>query len=249
MVKWTNPDNVENFTQYYLYLLFSYHGRIGRWDFISGFFAYVGLILISSFSLFICILINEFLDDDIFWLFFIMSIFFGIICFFPMIYLPLKRLKDIGWGEDARAVILFVSYACTIFFGMGPLLLLIGCFFTSEQIYGNPNGKRCTIYEDLSNERERLVNAAKSCLRQNNFEGAILNYEELGAKALVITVKKRHISHNSDLLHSQVTRMIGKGVLCEDLIKTHNDLTHSVNNYLGLAPSEFKKGPKNEQSP
>ena len=81
------------------------------------------------------------------------------------------------------------------------------------------------------------------------YEEAILNYEKLGAKALVLKVKKRHISHNSDLLQSQVTRMVDKGVLCEDLIKIYNDLTSSVNNYLGLAPSEFKKGPKNEQPP
>lgn len=247
MFKWRNPQKVENYKEYYLYLLFSSRGRIGRWDFVSGLFAYFCVLLISFSSLFLSTVMM--LEFGFFWIHILIISFFGIIMFIPLMFLPLKRLKDLGWGEDGRVLILLFAYAGTILIGMGPLLLLIVCVFASEQGFGNPNGKRCTIYEDLANARERLVNAAKSCLRKNNFEGAILNYEELGSKALVLKVKKRHISHNSNLLYSQITRMVDKGVLCEDLIKAHNDLTHSVNNYLGLAPSEFKKGPKNEQSP
>ena len=60
----------------------------------------------------------------------------------------------------------------------------------------------------------------------------------------MIRTKQTHISHKFDLLHTQISRMVDKEVLCEDLVKMTNGLTTSVNNYLGFKPEEAGKSEK-----
>ena len=240
MFEWTNPKKVENFTQYYLYLLFSYNGRIGPGDFARGFFfGYFSLLLFSILSLFIVGWIS--FGFSLYWVWFLVGLLMFTLNIMALAFLPLKRLKDLGWGEDARVLILFFAYIGTIFFGLGPLFLLLTCLFGVEQRLGNPNGNPCTIYEDINNRREYLLGEGSLCLKRKDFEGAIRNYEKLGDKKLVFRTKKNHVSHKFDLLHTQITRMVDKEVLCEDLVKMTNDLTNSVNNYLGFKPEEAGK--------
>ena len=245
MFEWTNPKKVSNFTQYYLYLLFSYNGRIGPGDFARGFFfGYSSLLLLSFFILAFFLFILGSLVDIGFLLWISLVLFTIMLNILPLAFLPLKRLKDLGWGEDGRALIIFFSYIGTILFGLGPMFLLFICLFGREQRIGNPNGGPCTIFEDLINRREYLLGEGSLCLKRKDFKGAIRNYEKLGDKKLVIRTKQTHISHKFDLLHTQISRMVDKEVLCEDLVKMTNGLTTSVNNYLGFKPEEAGKSEK-----
>ena len=243
MFEWTEPKAVKTYTQYYLYLLFSYQGRIGRADFARGFFlGYLGLGLILYISILALMLvfINIF-GEDIFWIAFLLgllALIFGVI---PPLFLIQKRLKDMGFGEDTRALIIFGAFIGTIAWLLGPIILILMCLAMQEQNYANPYGKKCTLYEDLERRKEKLVDAAKSCLGRNDFEGAIQYYTKLGDNGLVQKTKKAHISHNYDLLYSQVSRMYAKGVLCEDLANSTDDLSSLVNSYLGIKPQEFSK--------
>ncbi|HJM17413.1 MAG TPA: hypothetical protein QGI59_02790 [Candidatus Poseidoniia archaeon] len=247
MFEWTNPKKVSNFTQYYLYLLFSYNGRIGPGDFARGFFfGYSSLLLLSFFILLIFGLIIDLLGMRWFLLWIIVVLFIIMLNILPLAFLPLKRLKDLGWGEDGRALIIFFSYIGTILFGLGPMFLLFICLFGREQRIGNPNGGPCTIFEDLINRREYLLGEGSLCLKRKDFKGAIRNYEKLGDKKLVIRTKQTHISYKFDLLHTQITRMVDKEVLCEDLLKMTNKMSISVNTYLGFKSSESKAGLENE---
>jgi len=245
MFEWTNPKKVSNHSQYYLYLLFSYNGRIGPGDFARGFFfGYSSLLLLSFFILAFFLFILGSLVDIGFLLWISLVLFTIMLNILPLAFLPLKRLKDLGWGEDGRALIIFFSYIGTILFGLGPMFLLFICLFGREQRIGNPNGGPCTIFEDLINRREYLLGEGSLCLKRKDFKGAIRNYEKLGDKKLVIRTKQTHISHKFDLLHTQISRMVDKEVLCEDLVKMTNGLTTSVNNYLGFKPEEAGKSEK-----
>ena len=245
MFEWTNPEKVKNFTQYYLYLLFSYNGRIGPGDFARGFFfGYIGLFCVSFFLsiLYIAFLGNIFAGSFFVW--FSGTLTLMLINILPLLFLPLKRLKDIGWGEDGRALIIFFCYCGTLLFFIGPLILIVACLFGVEQKVGNPNGKRCTIHQDLNARIEKLLSEGSAFLKIKDFEGAIRAYEKLGDKKLVSQTKKNHVSHKFDLLHTQISRMVDKEVLCEDLVKMTNGLTTSVNNYLGFKPEEAGKPEK-----
>jgi len=245
MFEWTNPKKVSNHSQYYLYLLFSYNGRIGPGDFARGFFfGYSSLLLLSFFILAFFLFILGSLVDIGYLLLISLVLFTIMLNILPLAFLPLKRLKDLGWGEDGRALIIFFSYIGTILFGLGPMFLLFICLFGREQRIGNPNGGPCTIFEDLINRREYLLGEGSLCLKRKDFKGAIRNYEKLGDKKLVIRTKQTHISHKFDLLHTQISRMVDKEVLCEDLVKMTNGLTTSVNNYLGFKPEEAGKSEK-----
>ena len=236
MFEWTNPKKVENITQYYLYLLFSYNGRIGPGDFARGFFFGYFTLLLTSFLLPMFLLQLDLIG------FFLVTA--GIMLFLNVLaltFLPLKRLKDMGWGEDGRALVITFSYLGIMFFGLGPILLFIGCFFAPGQEVGNSNGKVCTIYEDIKKRRESLINKGNTLLKHKDFEGAINAYELLGDKKLVSRTKKRHVSYQFDILHTQITRMVEKEVLCEDLINITNNLKNPVNNYLGFTSSEAGK--------
>ena len=244
MFEWTNPKKVSNFTQYYLYLLFSYNGRIGPGDFARGFFfGYSSLLLLSFFILAFFLFILGSLVDIGFLLWISLVLFTIMLNILPLAFLPLKRLKDLGWGEDGRALIIFFSYIGTILFGLGPIFLFLTCLFAPAK-FDNPNGGPCTIFEDLINRREYLLGEGSLCLKRKDFKGAIRNYEKLGDKKLVIRTKQTHISHKFDLLHTQISRMVDKEVLCEDLVKMTNGLTTSVNNYLGFKPEEAGKSEK-----
>jgi len=240
MFEWTDPREVKNYTQYYLYLLFSYQGRIGKADFARGFFlGYPGLVLILYISIFALMFVfTNIFGEDIFWIALLLGLLALIFSVFPPLFLIQKRLKDMGFGEDARALIIFGAFIGTIAWLLGPITLILMCLAMQEQKFGNPYGKECTVYEDLKRRRENLVNAAESCLGRNDFEGAIQNYTELGDNGLVKRTKKAHISHNYDLLYSQISRMNGKGVLCEDLVNSTSDLSSLVNSYLGIKPQE-----------
>ena len=242
MFEWTDPREVKNYTQYYLYLLFSYQGRIGRADFARGlFFGYFPLIIITVIGLILSI---EFIFRNItsllgfVFLVVLMAVIIGFLVLTPPLALIQKRLKDIGFSSDTRALIIVGALIGTIAWLLGPILLIFICLASTEQKFGNPYGKECTVYEDLKRRRENLVNAAESCLGRNDFEGAIQNYTELGDNGLVKRTKKAHISHNYDLLYSQISRMNGKGVLCEDLVNSTSDLSSLVNSYLGIKPQE-----------
>ena len=236
MFEWTNPKKVENITQYYLYLLFSYNGRIGPGDFARGFFFGYFPLLLTSFLLssFLAILGGLFFPFAVLVVMLSLSVL-------ALTFLPLKRLKDMGWGEDGRALIIIFSYLGIIVFGLGPILLFIVCFFAPGQEAGNSNGKVCTIYEDIKNRRESLLNKGNTLLKRKDFEGAIHAYEQLGDKKLVSRTKQFHVSYKFDLLHTQITRMVDKEVLCEDLINITNNLKNPVNNYLGFTSSEAGK--------
>tara|TARA_B100001123_G_scaffold170447_1_gene196064 strand:+ start:1161 stop:1949 length:789 start_codon:yes stop_codon:yes gene_type:complete len=243
MFEWRNPNKVETYTQYYLYLLFSYNGRIGRQDFARGFFfGQIPLLFFSWFgTLILLLLIPQWNDNDaVFMCFVVWTIFIVIVNIIPFVFLPTKRLMDMGYGEDARAGIIIVCYLFIIVFGLGPLLLFLICLSVGEMKLGNPNGRPCTIFDDIKRKRDNLLNAAKSCLGRNDFEGAIRNYDELGDKQLVLKTMKSHLSYNYDLLKVQVSRMVDKNVRCEDLVKKTNDLAVSVNTYLGFSESASK---------
>ena len=247
MFEWTNPEKVKNFTQYYLYLLFSYNGRIGPGDFARGlFFGYIGLAFVSFFlSILPAFYVDPYGESPVpFFLWFLAALTLMFINILPLLFLPLKRLKDMGWGEDGRALIIFFCYCGTLLFFIGPLILLVTCLFGVEQKVGNPNGKRCTIHQDLNARIEKLLSEGSAFLKIKDFEGAIRAYEKLGDKKLVSQTKKNHVSHKFDLLHTQISRMVDKEVLCEDLVKMTNGLTTSVNNYLGFKPEEAGKSEK-----
>ena len=236
MFEWTNPKKVENFTQYYLYLLFSYNGRIGPGDFARGFlFGYFSL-LFTSFLLPMFLL-----QFDLIGFLLVTGVIMLFLNIVALTFLPLKRLADMGWGEDGRVLIIFFSYCGIIFFGLGPIFLFVICFFAPGQEVGNSNGKVCTIYEDIKNRRESLLNKGNTLLKRKDFEGAIHAYEQLGDKKLVSRTKKSHVSYQFDILHTQITRMVEKEVLCEDLINITNNLKNPVNNYLGFTSSEAGK--------
>ena len=242
MFEWTDPNKVKNYTQYYLYLLFSYQGRIGRADFARGlFFGYVPLAIITVIGL---ILFIEFINWDHlgllgFVLFVVlMAVSIGLLVLTPPLALIQKRLKDIGFSSDTRALIISGAVIGTIAWLLGPIILILMCLAMSEQKFGNPYGKECTIYEELHRKKVDLVNAAKSCLGRNDFKGAIQSYTELGDSKSVQETKKAHLSYNYDLLYSQVSRMYDKGVLCEDLANSTDDLSSLVNSYLGIKPQE-----------
>ena len=143
-----------------------------------------------------------------------------------------------GFTSDGRAVIIVGALFGTILWLLGPIILVIACLIAPGEKFNNAYGKPCTLYEELKRKKADLINAAKSCLGRNDFEGAIQNYTELGDNGLVKRTKKAHISHNYDLLYSQVSRMNGKGVLCEDLMNSTDDLSSLVNSYLGIKPQE-----------
>ena len=245
MFEWTEPKAVKNYTQYYLYLLFSYQGRIGRADFARGlFFGYCPLIIIAVIGL---ILSLEFIFWNItsllgFVLFVVlMAVSIGLLVLTPPLALIQKRLKDIGFSSDSRALIIFGAVIGTIAWLLGPIILFFICIAATEQKFGNPYGKECTLYEELHRKKADLVNAAKSCLGRNDFKGAIQSYTKLGDSKSVQETKKAHLSYNFDLLYSQVARMIDKGVLCEDLANSTDDLSSLVNSYLGIKSQEFSK--------
>ena len=236
MFEWTDPKAVKTYTQYYLYLLFAYNGRIGRSDFARGLFlGYFFIIIINVILVFVILRLS--LDLGLFG---VVVLLLPTICLyiFPLVFLIQKRLRDMGFTSDARAVIIVGALFGTILWLLGPIILVIACLFAPGENFINSYGKPCTLHGDLKRRRETLINAAESCLGRNGFKRAILNYSELGDNRLVKKAKKAHISHNYDLLHSQVVRMNDKGVLCEDLVNTTNNLSSLVNSYLGIKPQE-----------
>ena len=246
MFEWTDPNKVKNYTQYYLYLLFSYQGRIGKTDFARGlFFGYFPLIIITVIGLilfidmFFLLNITSLLGFVLFVA--LMAVIIGLLVLTPPLALIQKRLKDIGFSSDTRALIISGAVIGTIAWLLGPIILILMCLAMSEQKFGNPYGKECTIYEELHRKKVDLVNAAKSCLGRNDFKGAIQSYTELGDSKSVQETKKAHLSYNYDLLYSQVSRMYDKGVLCEDLANSTDDLSSLVNSYLGIKPQELPK--------
>ena len=99
MFEWTDPREVKNYTEYYLYLLFSYQGRIGRADFARGlFFGYFPLIIITVIGLILSI---EFIFRNItsllgfVFLVVLMAVIIGFLVLTPPLTLIQKRLKDI----------------------------------------------------------------------------------------------------------------------------------------------------------
>ena len=238
MFEWTDPKSVKTYTQYYLYLLFAYNGRIGRSDFARGlFFGYFCIIIINVILVFVSFEILFLADLGFLWF---LGLLLPIFCLyiFPLVFLTQKRLRDMGFTSDARAVIIVGALFGTILWLLGPIILVSACLFAPGENFINSYGKPCTLHGDLKRRRETLINAAESCLGRNDFKRAILNYSELGDNRLVKKAKKAHISHNYDLLHSQVVRMNDKGVLCEDLVNTTNNLSSLVNSYLGIKPQE-----------
>ena len=170
MFEWTDPREVKNYTEYYLYLLFSYQGRIGRADFARGlFFGYFPLIIITVIGLILSI---EFIFRNItsllgfVFLVVLMAVIIGLLVLTPPLALIQKRLKDIGFSSDARALIIVGALIGTIAWLLGPILLIFICLASTEQKFGNPYGKECTVYEDLKRRRENLVNAAECNILQ-----------------------------------------------------------------------------------
>lgn len=243
MFEWTDPNKVKNYTQYYLYLLFSYQGRIGRADFARGFFlGYLGLVLILYISIFALMLVFTIIfGENNFWIALLLGLLAIIFSVIPPLFLIQKRLKDMGFSEDARALIIFGAVIGTIAWLLGPIILVLMCLAMWEQNYYNPYGEKCTLYEELHHRKVDLVNAAKSCLGRNDFKGAIQSYTELGDSKSVQETKKAHLSYNYDLLYSQVSRMYDKGVLCEDLANSTDDLSSLVNSYLGIKSQKLPK--------
>ena len=97
MFEWTDPREVKNYTEYYLYLLFSYQGRIGRADFARGlFFGYFPLITITVIGLILSI---EFIFRNItsllgfVFLVVLMAVIIGFLVLTPPLALIQKRLK------------------------------------------------------------------------------------------------------------------------------------------------------------
>ena len=97
MFEWTDPREVKNYTEYYLYLLFSYQGRIGRADFARGlFFGYfpliitvIGLILSIEFIVWNITSLLGFV-----FLVVLMAVIIGFLVLTPPLALIQKRLKD-----------------------------------------------------------------------------------------------------------------------------------------------------------
>ena len=246
MFDWTDQAKVKNFREYYFYLLFAYNGRIGRSDFARGLFlGYFFLVIIYMIVFYLSsILFFNWESGVAFFLWFIV-VLIPVICLliFPLVFLIQKRLRDMGFTSDGRAIIIVGAFFGTILYLLGPIILVSACLIAPGEKFNNAYGKPCTLYEDLKRRVADLVNAAKSCLGRNDFEGAIQSYTELGDSKSVQETKKAHISHNYDLLHSHVTRMNDKGVLCEDLVNSTNDLSSLVNSYLGIKPQERPSAP------
>ena len=239
MFEWTNPRNVRNFREYYLYLLFSSDGRIGRRDFARGlFFRYFPLIIIAVISF---VLYTEFFFDWSLWSFLVFVVLLAVIIFIlllPPLVLAQKRLNDMGYSSGSITLILIGAFFGTFLWLLGPIILVSTCLFMPGERFNNVHGKPCTLHEELKRKKANLINRAKSCLGRNDFEGAILSYTELGDSKSVQKTKKAHISHNYDLLYSQVSRMNDNGILCVDLMNTTYDLSSLVNSYLGIKPQE-----------
>jgi len=239
MFEWTDQAKVKNFREYYLYLLFAYNGRIGRSDFFQGLAGYFIIIIINviAFGFSFNLLLRN--DSDVGWFFFFVLLLLEICLFIlPLVCLIQKRLRDMGFTSDGRAVIIVGALFGTILWLLGPIILVIACLIAPGEKFNNAYGKPCTLYEELKRKKADLINAAKSCLGRNDFEGAIQSYTELGDSKSVQETKKAHLSHTYDLLHTQVARMNDKGVLCKDLVNSTNVLSSSVNSYLGIKPQE-----------
>jgi len=241
--EWLDPRKVKNFTEYYLYLLFSSDGRIGRRDFTRGlFFGYFPFIIIAVIGFILYIeFIFEISSGADFLLFIVLLAVILFLLLIPPLVLAQKRLNDMGYSSGSISLILIGAFFGTILWLLGPIILVVMCLFAQGEKFNNVHGKPCTLHEELKRKKADLINAAKSCLGRNDFEGAIQNYTELGDGKSVQETRKAHLSYNYDLLYSQVARMNDKGVLCEDLMNSTNDLSSLVDSYLGIKPQELPK--------